>query len=62
MPTSLGNKGEAIPARDEPVDTEKPDRVQYWTDRFGCTEEQLKAAIAAVGPMASKVEVYVKGQ
>ncbi|MCK1513187.1 DUF3606 domain-containing protein [Bradyrhizobium sp. 190] len=51
-----------MPARDEPVDTEKPDRVQYWTDRFGCTEEQLKAAIAAVGPMASKVEVYVKGQ
>jgi Protein of unknown function (DUF3606) len=30
--------------------------VQYWTKKFGCTTEQLKAAVKKVGVMAADVE------
>jgi hypothetical protein len=34
--------------------------VQYWTDKFNCTREQLKNAVNAVGVMADKVEMYLR--
>jgi len=34
--------------------------VEYWTKKFGCTAEQLKAAVAKVGVMAKDVEGYLK--
>jgi hypothetical protein len=33
------------------VDITRDHEVRYWTKRFACTENQLRAAVAAVGPM-----------
>ncbi|MCU1325291.1 MAG: hypothetical protein JWN34_661 [Bryobacterales bacterium] len=30
--------------------------LQYWTEKFGCTIDELKAAVAKVGVMAADVE------
>lgn len=34
--------------------------VSYWTEKFGCTPERLKSAIARVGPVAKAVEQELK--
>lgn len=34
--------------------------LRDWAARFGVTKEQLKAAVAAVGDQADKVEQYLK--
>jgi hypothetical protein len=34
--------------------------IEYWTKHFGCTREQLRAAIAKVGVMVSDVERELK--
>jgi hypothetical protein len=36
--------------------------VRYWTQKFGCTEAQLRAAVKAVGVMAADVERHLKSQ
>lgn len=33
--------------------------VQYWTRQLGCTEQQLRTAIAAVGPEVQNVRVFL---
>jgi hypothetical protein len=32
----------------------------YWKRQLGCTEQQLRAAIAATGPEVEQVRVYLK--
>jgi hypothetical protein len=34
--------------------------VQYWTKKFGCTKEQLEAAVKKVGVSVSAVETELK--
>ena len=34
--------------------------IRYWTEKFGCTKEQLVSAVGSVGPAATKVEAYLK--
>jgi hypothetical protein len=34
--------------------------VQYWTNKFGCSKEELVNAVNAVGTSAEKVEAYLK--
>ena len=34
--------------------------IRYWTEKFGCTKEQLVSAVGSVGPIATKVEAYLK--
>ena len=34
--------------------------VAYWTKKWGITEQQLKSAHDAVGPMAAKIEAHLK--
>jgi hypothetical protein len=36
--------------------------VRYWSQRFGCTPEQLKAAVEKVGVMVDNVERELKGK
>ena len=36
--------------------------VAYWTDRFGCSREQLQKAVDAVGNSAAAVEQYLNGR
>jgi Protein of unknown function (DUF3606) len=34
--------------------------LRDWSKKFGCTHEELKAAVKAVGVMAKDVEAYLK--
>jgi hypothetical protein len=34
--------------------------VEYWTRRFGCSAEELKAAVKKVGVMVKDVEAELK--
>lgn len=36
--------------------------LRDWSARFGVTPEQLKAAVAAVGDQADRVEQYLSSQ
>jgi hypothetical protein len=43
---------------------ERPRRLrsEYWCGKYGCTPEQLKAAVKKVGVMAKDVEKELKGK
>ncbi len=58
---------------DDKSKTGEPDRsrinlsedyeVQYWSEKFEVTPDELKAAVKAAGsPSADKVEEYLKGR
>jgi hypothetical protein len=34
--------------------------LRSWSKKFGCSPEELKAAVKAVGPMAKDVEAHLK--
>ncbi len=36
--------------------------LRDWSDKFGVTKEELKAAVEAVGDQASAVESHLKGR
>jgi len=40
----------------------EPYEVNYWCARFGCTESELRAAVAKVGVSAKAVEKHIRGQ
>ncbi len=42
------------------VNLNEPSEVSYWRRQCGCTEQQLRQAIAAVGDSADKVRQYFK--
>ncbi len=56
---------------DDKTKTTQADRIRInvnenyelrdWSRKFGVTEEQLKAAVQKVGPMAADVERELKG-
>ena len=48
------------PTDDKRINIHEDYEVAYWTKKFGCTKEQLIAAVKAVGVMAADVEKYLK--
>lgn len=44
------------------INTSQEHEVRYWTEALGCTEEQLKAAVSAVGNSAEKVREHIKSR
>jgi hypothetical protein len=54
------DKQDRGPRDRERVNVNEPYEVRYWTRRFGCTESELRRAVAAVGVMARDVENYLK--
>ena len=46
------------PDRDR-IDVNDTDEVRNWSKSLGITPEELKAAVAAAGPMASKVREHL---
>ncbi|MEJ7930303.1 DUF3606 domain-containing protein [Ramlibacter sp. AN1015] len=52
---------ETIPAQRNIIELDNPREVSWWTKRFGCSEQQLRAAVAEVGPSAAKVEQLLDG-
>ena len=43
------------PDRDR-INMEEEYEVQYWSEKFGVSQEELTAAVKKVGPMASDVK------
>ena len=52
MADDLHNRGPKDRAR---VNTSEAWELKYWAKEFGVTEDQLKAAVKAVGPMVTDV-------
>ncbi len=48
------------PADRSRVNVDEPGEVKYRRKEYGCTEQQLRQAIAAVGVSAAKVSQYLK--
>jgi hypothetical protein len=46
------------PDRDR-INLDEDYEVQDWCEKFGCSESQLRAAVAAAGVMADDVERYL---
>ncbi|MXV50419.1 DUF3606 domain-containing protein [Pedobacter sp. HMF7647] len=47
------------PDRDR-VNVNEDYEVQYWTEKFGVSADELKAAVKAAGTSATAVEAYLK--
>jgi hypothetical protein len=52
---------ETIPAQRSYIEMADPREVSWWSKRFGCSEEQLRRAVAQVGPSAAQVEQLIDG-
>lgn len=48
------------PADGSRVNTHEDHELRYWTEKFGCTAERLKAAVAAVGPSSVAVGAQLR--
>ena len=59
MANDLNYRGPADRSR---VDVAEPLEVKYRRKEFGCTEQQLRQAVAAVGVSAAKVSQYLKSK
>jgi len=57
MADDKGNPGR--PDR-ERINMEEDYEVQYWSEKFGVSQEELAAAVEKVGPMASDVKRELK--
>lgn len=53
MADDLKNRG---PRDQERVNTSEQWELDYWCKKFGVTEDQLKAAVKAAGPMVVDVK------
>ena len=42
------------------INTSEDYEVQYWSEKFGISAEELKSAVKAVGNSAKEVEKYLK--
>ena len=56
MADDLKNRGPQDRAR---VNTTEQWELSYWTNQFGVTEQQLKDAVRAVGPMVADVQKHL---
>jgi hypothetical protein len=56
-----GLRFETVPADRGLIDLDDPREVSWWRKRFGCSEEQLRQAVAQVGTKAANVEQLLDG-
>jgi len=52
---------ETIPAQRNYIEMGDPREVNWWSKQFGCSEQQLRKAVAEVGPSAAQVEQLLDG-
>ncbi|RZJ20795.1 MAG: DUF3606 domain-containing protein [Haliea sp.] len=52
---------ESIPAHRNLIRIDDPREVSWWSKRFGCSEGQLRQAVAEVGLSAAQVEQLLDG-
>ena len=53
---------ETVPADRGLVNLDDPREVTWWSKRFGCSPQQLRAAVAEVGNSAAQVEQLLDGK
>jgi hypothetical protein len=56
------NKSKTAPQDAQRINVHEDYEVQYWCKRFGCTPDQLKAAVKEAGVMVVDVERKLKGR
>jgi hypothetical protein len=44
---------------DQRINVNQDYEVRYWTKELGCTEDELKKAVKAVGPMVKDVRKHL---
>jgi hypothetical protein len=59
---ALIDEAQFKPEHTSRVNVHDPDVVEYWMKKFGCSSAELKAAVAAVGIMSSKVRSRLKAK
>jgi hypothetical protein len=42
------------------IDGNDPEEVRRWSERFGCSAEELQVALAQVGEVAEDVETFLR--
>ena len=52
---------DTIPADRAFIDMSDPREVNWWRKQFGCSEDQLRRAVAEVGTSAARVEQLLDG-
>jgi len=52
---------DTVPAARNQIVMGDPREVSWWSKRFGCSPEQLRDAVAEVGPYAAQVEQLLDG-
>lgn len=57
MADDLSKRGQQDRSR---VNVNEAHEVAYWTQRFGCSKDQLENAVRQVGVDASRVEAFLK--
>jgi len=50
------------PADRSLVNVDEPSEIKYWRKEYGCTEQQLRQAVLAVGVSAARVKQYFRNQ
>lgn len=56
MSDDKNNRGPADRSR---INVNEDYELRYWSGKFGCSHEELKAAVQKVGVMAADVEAYL---
>lgn len=49
-----------VPADAGRINMSEAREIRYWTEKFGCTKEQLVSAVGSVGPIATKVQAFLR--
>ena len=53
---------ETVPAQRSRIDMTNLSEVMYWSKTFGCSERQLRQAVAQVGDSSAMVEQLLDGK
>jgi hypothetical protein len=56
MPDDLGRKGPEDPKK---INIGQPHEIEYWTKELGVSEEKLREAVKAKGPLVKDVKDYL---
>jgi len=54
------SNAKTIPADPGRINMSDADEIRYWTAKFGCTKAELVTAVGTVGPIATKVQTYLR--
>lgn len=53
---------DSVPAQRSRIDMSNPSEVLYWAKQFGCSQDQLRQAVAQVGVSSAMVEQLLDGK